>query len=213
MSTAVFFDLDGTLLEFTKPYREVIEATLNACLDRSTAALVETYNENFYEAFTAIEPEPYRHGMRAVRAEAESDVAPEALVSELYEREVAMTTVSDGARKLTESLAERHHLGVITNGLTEWQRAKLAHHDLLERFGTVVTSYEAGAHKPDSAPFELARERVDADTYVMVGDDYEADIEGGRQAGFVPVHLDRGVSGGTQVRDLGALSNLLDSLA
>ena len=213
MSTAVFFDLDGTLLEFTEPYREVIEATLHACLGRSTPTLVETYNETFYEAFVATEPEPYRHGMRAVRAEAESDVALEALVAELCEREVAMTAVNDGARTLIESLAERHHLGVITNGVPEWQRAKLAHHDLLERFEAVVTSYEAGAHKPDPAPFELARERVDADTYVMIGDDYEADMEGAKRAGFVPVHLDPEATTGTQVRDLGTLTNLLDSLA
>jgi putative hydrolase of the HAD superfamily len=54
-----------------------------------------------------------------------------------------------------------------------------------------VTAEEAGAHKPDGAPFELARERVTAEEYVMVGDDYEVDVEGARAAGFVPVHYER----------------------
>ena len=46
-------------------------------------------------------------------------------------------------------------------------------------------------HVPDGAPFELARERVTAEEYVMVGDDYEVDVEGARAAGFVPVHYER----------------------
>ncbi len=124
-----------------------------------------------------------------------------------------MTAVSDEARKLFESLAERHHLGIITNGVPEWQKSKLQHHDLLELFETVVVSYEAGAHKPDPAPFEMAKARVDADTYVMVGDDYEADIEAAREAGFIPVYLDREAVAPTQVRDPGTLWTVLDSLS
>lgn len=210
MSTAVFFDLDGTVIEFTKPYGEVIEETLTARLGHSTAKLVETYHEHFFEAFMAIEPEPYLTGMQAVCVKTSSDTAPETLVSELREREIAMTAVSDDARKLFESLAERHHLGIITNGVPEWQKAKLQYHDLLELFETVVVSYEAGAHKPDPAPFEMAKTRVDADTYVMVGDDYEADIEAARETGFVPVYLDREAVAATQVRDLGTLWTVLD---
>jgi putative hydrolase of the HAD superfamily len=213
MSTAVFFDLDGTVIEFAKPYGEVIEETLQAYLGRSTAELVETYNENFFRALMAIEPEPYLTGMQAVCSEINGDTAPETLVSGLYDREVAMTTVSDDAHDLFVSLAEHHHLGIITNGVPEWQKAKLEHHGLLERFETVVTSYEAGAHKPDSAPFEMAKERSDADTHVMVGDDYEADIEGAREAGFVPVHLNHEAVAPTQVRDLDTLGTVLDSFA
>lgn len=213
MSTAVFFDLDGTVVEFTKPYGEVIEGALRACLGQSTSELVETYTEHFFEALMAIEPEPYLTGMQAVCMKANSDIAPETLVSELHDREMAMTTVGDDARALFESLAERHHLGIITNGVPEWQKAKLQHHGLLEHFETVIVSYEVGAHKPDPAPFEMAKARVDADTYVMVGDDYEADIEAAREAGFVPVYLDREAVATTQVRDLGTLWTVLDSLA
>ena len=213
MSTSVFFDLDGTILEFTKPYGEIIGETFRVCLGGSTPELIETYNENFFEALLAIEPKPYLNGMRAVRAKIDRDTAPETLVSELRDREIAMTTVRDTARELLESLAERHHLGIITNGVTEWQKTKLKHHGLLERFETVVTSYEVGAHKPDAAPFDVARERSDADTPVMIGDDYEADIEGAREAGFVPVHLDREAVAAMQVRDLDTLGTVLNAFA
>lgn len=69
------------------------------------------------------------------------------------------------------------------------------------------------AHKPDSAPFEMAKSRADADTYVMLGDDYEADIVGAREAGFVPIYLDSEAAAAAQIRDLGVLSTVFDVFA
>ncbi|WP_276411589.1 HAD family hydrolase [Haloarcula halobia] len=87
--------------------------------------------------------------------------------------------------------------------------ASFAHHDLTDHFDVVVASYEAGAHKPDPAPFDRLRDRLPADEYVMVGDDYEADVEGARAAGFVPVHYEHEArsasdgASGDQPRDAG----------
>jgi putative hydrolase of the HAD superfamily len=215
VTTAVCFDLDGTLVEFTRPYAEVLAETFEACLGRSSSRLIEVYNERFFEVLLAVEPEPYLAGMRAVRDAADADAgvdpAPEALVAELRDREVEATAVTDGARALPDSLSD-HPLGVVTNCLPEWQRAKLRHHDLLGRFEAVVTAYEVGAHKPDPAPFEAVRERIEADRYVMIGDDYDADVEGARAAGFEAVSIDPETPAPAQVRDLDALAALLDSL-
>ena len=52
-------------------------------------------------------------------------------------------------------------------------------------FDAVVASYDVGAHKPESAPFDRLRERVAADEYVLVGD--SEDVAGARAAGFVPI--------------------------
>ena len=70
---------------------------------------------------------------------------------------------------------------------------ELEHRDLLDPFDAVVASWEAGAHKPDRAPFDLARERLVADRHAMVGDDREADVEGARAAGFEAVHAPDGI--------------------
>lgn len=82
-----------------------------------------------------------------------------------------------GTPSLLASLAERHRLGIVTNGLSEWQEAKLRHHDIADAFDAVICSYDVGAHKPDPAPFEAVRRPLDVD------------IEGAREAGFVPLHL------------------------
>jgi putative hydrolase of the HAD superfamily len=189
MSTAVCFDLDGTVVEFTDPYDAILDGTFDTALGHTEPELIETYNQAFYDAFQAFDPDPYLTGARAVCDRADADTSPDALVTTLREREFAAATVSDDTRSLLDALGGRHRLAVVTNGVSEWQRAKLRHHGLYDRFDAVVCSYEVGAHKPDSAPFEAAKTRLDAGSYVMIGDDYEADIEGARNAGFVPIHL------------------------
>lgn len=197
--TAIFFDLDGTLVQFTRPYEDVLADVFEAHLGGSSPDLIEAYDEAFFGAFGDLEPEPYRRGMEAVlevadeeEPTADANAEPAKMVATLREREYAATEFPKAARSAVEQLSEQASLGVVTNGLPAWQAGKLEHHGVVDLFDAVVTSYEAGAHKPDSAPFELARERIPADEYAMVGDDYECDVEGARAAGFVPVHFEEG---------------------
>lgn len=190
MTTAIFFDLDGTLLSFDCPYDRLLREAFERELGHTSAAMVDAYEERFAAAFEAIEADPVEAGMAAALAAERLDGDPEALASALLDAELRHSILPEGTVESLDALAESNRLGVLTNGVTDWQRAKLDHHGLLARFETVVCSYEIGAHKPDAAPFAAARERIDAETYVMVGDDYEADIEGARAAGFVPVRVE-----------------------
>lgn len=189
MTTAIFFDCDGTLVRFERSYadllRDVFEAELGNAPDRYLGA----YDEGFSAAFESLEPDPVRRGMEAVIEEADTEGDPDTMVAALQAAEHEYTTVPDGAHASLEALGETERLGVLTNGVGDWQREKLAAHDLLPYFETVVSSYDVGAHKPDPAPFEEARQRIDAEQYVMVGDS-DSDIEGARNAGFVPVRVE-----------------------
>jgi|AntRauTorcE11898_2_1112593.scaffolds.fasta_scaffold26802_3 putative hydrolase of the HAD superfamily len=190
MTTAIYFDLDETLLRFERSYGEILTEVFETELGHVSEGMLGTYDETFFAAFDALEPDPVRTGMDAVLTEAGIDGDPDALAEALLTVEKDATTVPDGTHESLEALGESNRLAVITNGVGDWQQAKLAHHDLLDYFETVVTSYDVGAHKPDSAPFEEAKRRVEAAEYVMVGDDDEADVEGGRAAGFVPVRIE-----------------------
>ena len=191
MTTALCFDLDGTLVHRTESYDEVTRATLADHGIDPDEALVGTARETFWRALEAMEPDPFEQAMATVLEQSGEEGDPAAMVETLREHAYATTAVPDGARESLDSLGSGDDsLAVVTNGVTDWQVGKLEHHDLTDHFEAVVTSYEAGAHKPDSAPFDLLRERVPADEYVMVGDDYEADVEGARAAGFVPIHYE-----------------------
>ena len=191
-AVAVWFDLDGTLLRLDCPYEAVLREAFGRYFDAETVdRVVEAYD--FLDRFREFETDPVRAAMAGVvREVGETGTDPSALVDALREVEYAAMHVPAGTREALADIGAP--LGVLTNGLSAWQRGKLAHHDLLQPFDAVVASYEAGAHKPDAGPFDLARERLAADRHVMVGDDYEADVEGARAAGFDAAHAPGGIA-------------------
>ena len=193
--TTICFDLDDTLVHYPEPYENIVRRTVEAHGIEYTDELRAVSKDAFYTAFEALEPEPHRRSMAAVVEAAGADADLDALVGTLRATEYASTTVPDAARDSLPGLAADNRLAVVTNGPRDWQVGKLDHHGLTDLFDLVVASYEVGAHKPDSAPFDRVREELPAEEYVMVGNEYESDVEGARSAGFVPVHYETGDGG------------------
>ena len=175
---AIFFDLDGTLLHFTRDYGDVLADAIRSVEGDVPAGALDAYDEAFFEGFAACEPEPVRRAFEGIGSD------PDALVDALLEHEIGMCRPPDGADADLARLAGDYRLGVLTNGVPEWQRAKLEAAGLLDHFEVVVASYEVGSHKPDREPFGFAEERLPAEKYAMVGDS-DADVEGARNAGWV----------------------------
>ncbi len=96
---------------------------------------------------------------------------------------------------LLETLAPAFKLGVVTNGVPDLQRDKLAGSGLADRFMAVAISGEVDSGKPEKQIFERvcgALGVAPADC-VMVGDNPERDIAGARHAGMRSVLVDRGL--------------------
>ncbi|MBL8626144.1 MAG: YjjG family noncanonical pyrimidine nucleotidase [Myxococcales bacterium] len=94
-----------------------------------------------------------------------------------------------GAREVLAALAARADLalGLVTNGLSEVQRARIARLELDAYFDAIVVSSEVGVAKPAPAIFDVAFAQL-ADppraSAVMVGDSLTSDLRGGRAAGI-----------------------------
>lgn len=203
--TAIFFDLDGTLARLEGSHDELAAATMETHLDDASAAVVDAYQEAFLAAFRDLEPAPYRAGMAAAAdAAGVADPDLDAMVATQREAEFDALAVDPAVPDSLARLDEDAALGVLTNGVDDWQRAKLAHVGLADQFDAVVTSYEAGAHKPAAEIFALAEERLPADEYAMVGDS-DADVEGARAAGWVPIRYEDDDAGPPFWETVGAL--------
>ncbi|MFJ7589563.1 HAD family hydrolase [Streptomyces sp. NPDC097617] len=87
---------------------------------------------------------------------------------------------------------EGWRLGVITNGDPAAQRLKLRSARLADLFEAVVISGEYGIRKPDADLFRIALDALDTSSAVMVGDDLDADVRGGSQAGLRTVWVSGG---------------------
>jgi len=121
----------------------------------------------------------------------------------------------DAAPALTELRAEGIRTGVLTNGATVQQTAKLAAIGLAELAGPIVTAEELGVAKPHAEAFATTCQRLGAAAHqvLYVGDNHTTDILGARAAGLAAVHLDRTGAGPldepARITTLGHLRGLL----
>jgi putative hydrolase of the HAD superfamily len=99
-----------------------------------------------------------------------------------------------GARELLDYLKGLGcRLHICSNGFHEIQYRKLRACGLYDYFDTVILSEDAGANKPSKKFFNYAFEMsgAKAETTLMIGDNYIADIEGAMDAGMDTILYNR----------------------
>jgi putative hydrolase of the HAD superfamily len=96
------------------------------------------------------------------------------------------TALVEGAREVLEYLHGKYELHIITNGFEEVQHVKLREAGIGHYFRNVITSERVGRRKPDPKIFEFALRtaKAYAAESLMIGDDYEVDIQGAENAGI-----------------------------
>lgn len=128
-------------------------------------------------------------------------------------------TPIDGAMSLLRALKGKTRLGIITNGFTELQQARLKRMGLRDHFDCLVISEEVGFAKPHKGIFDHtlsimgnpSRKQV-----LMVGDNPYSDILGGINAGLDTCWLNihnkpapEGISPQYEVSSLSELEEML----
>ncbi len=96
----------------------------------------------------------------------------------------------DFAEHVLKQLKEKgYKVGLITNGTAELQYKKLQKLELTDLFDEIIVSGETPYEKPDKRIFLMMAEKMGLrpDEMLYIGDHPLNDIEGSRNAGFVPV--------------------------
>ena len=108
--------------------------------------------------------------------------------SSTYLRHLARQShLVDGALEVVDALRASRRVAVITNGLPDVQRPRLAASALAGKVAPVVISDEVGVAKPDPAIFRIALERMGhpaPSEVLVIGDSLSSDIAGGAAAGI-----------------------------
>ncbi|MCU4754456.1 HAD family hydrolase [Halobacteria archaeon AArc-curdl1] len=188
MTTAVYFDLDGTLCTYTQGFERQFEAAVNP-YGEPTERAYAIYVEALFDALDRCAETPYRQAYEAVVEGTSLEADPAVLAREQCQVELEATAVSSETKRVVERVGNSWPTGILTNGDGRQQRAKIDRHGLDELVATVIVSNEIGARKPEPTIFETARERLPAANYVYVGDTYDEDIVGAREAGFRTVYV------------------------
>jgi FMN phosphatase YigB (HAD superfamily) len=182
-----FFDLDDTLVDSASALRAwsfdfVTEYGLKDGEDISRELCVAINNGLTWHDFVA-----------NARIWYGITTEPDALlrwVADVYSSKFTLDgAAASGLTRLREAGLR---IGIVTNGATLVQAAKIARTGLGDYVDVVVDAEEAGFSKPDRRIFEVAAARLDVELGLdgwMVGNDLEKDVGGGLAAGLQTIWL------------------------
>jgi putative hydrolase of the HAD superfamily len=225
----IFFDLDRTLWDFDSSanmafteifdkYR-LFEKGIESVKEFQRAYNI--HNEQLWELYRngKIKKEILRN-LRFQLTLADFGIVDEELVGKIGDDYLAISPLKvslfPNAHETLQYLQEKYTLHLITNGFSEVQFIKLKASGLEKYFSEVITSEDAGVKKPDVRIFEysLQKSGAKAAESLMIGDDYEVDVLGAKNAGmeqvlFDPLKVYKKNGSTFYINDLGELKGFL----
>lgn len=186
MIRALFFDLDGTLIDLRGPWLRCVEGFMMSrqrvlSPEARAGLLGEIANEG---------ESPYldRRLLARVIAQEYPDLgmSPAGIAAELAARLPGCIEPKPAVVEMLGELSGRYKTAIVSNGSRRVQRAKIERAGLKGAVGRVFLSGEMGVRKPDPAIFRRALEwaEVVAGEALIVGDHPYEDIRGGQRAGL-----------------------------
>ena len=213
----VFFDLDRTLMDFERAETSGINAVFNLYRDEISMtqadflAAWKKWAQVFFDRYSAGELTFDQQRRMRVAKVFELNGSPIhderelerrfTLYWQTYEKDY---TLFDDAQEVLKVLHEKGMpMGIITNGDSKNQRAKLERAGITHLFDPVVVSSEVGFSKPDVRIFWKALKEADCtpSTSLYIGDSFEHDIEPARKIGMNCLHLVRNRKESLQIQN------------
>jgi pyrimidine 5'-nucleotidase len=228
---AVLFDLDDTLfdhrgasqsaLKIVQAEHECFAAWSFDALERVHSRVLEETHADVLAGTKTVDAarlERFRRVFRLAGVEM-NDNALESTAMSYRRTYLEHRRPVAGARALLAALKPRVRIAIVSNNVRDEQEGKLALFGFEPFIDELIVSAEVGISKPDAAIFRIALDRlgVTAQSAVMVGDSWTADIDGARAAGiraiwFNPTRQRRPVADDS-VEELHAFEPLADVMA
>lgn len=189
---AIYFDLDDTLLDRSKAVDKIFIIILEKCYgdinDEMKSKMLSSFKEydkknygendkrNVLESLFNEFPPKYR--------------LPSNSIQEFWNKYFPQCfTVNQNIIDVINVIKKKAKVGIITNGSTKRQKAKIINAHLNNCFEEIFISEEVGFSKPDKRIFELALKQLNMvpEDVLFVGDDIEKDIGGCQKANMIGV--------------------------
>ncbi len=199
--TDIFFDLDHTLWDFERnsalTYQQLFEDFEVEVPLEEFLAFYAPLNLEFWKAYREgrISKEKLRYERLKTVFDrmgiGVSDTQINHLSLAYIENLSTHTHLIPHCLETLQYLSKTYKMHIITNGFEEVQARKLKNSGIHHYFSEVIDADRAGVKKPDPRIFKMAVEvtGIRPETGVMIGDNFEADIQGARAVGLQALHF------------------------
>jgi len=212
---AVVFDVDNTLVDFSKFKNASVDAAIDAMIDAGldlTPQQARARIDQIYEDKGIEFQQVFDEFLQDVLGHVDYRILANGIIAYRRAREGVLVTYPHTKIALLRLARMGLRLGVVSDAprLQAWMR--LASLGMVNYFDAVVTFDDTGKRKPAPEPFQKALEMLDVEPReaVMVGDWAERDIVGAREIGMYTVFARYGDEFGT--KNSGADTDINDIL-
>lgn len=191
MIKAIIFDLDNTLIDRQKAFKEMLERKFHILFDdeeliqKMINDILKWDNNGTVERINVFKKWAEVYHI--------TKITPEQLDKEWSNESGSVAFLFDDVRDTLKELKKKYKIAVLTNGNASSQRRKLNTINIYDLLDYSLVSSEYGVRKPDKKIFEYTAKQLDLKTEECsyVGDNYKIDILGSRNAGMLPVFISR----------------------
>ncbi|MBL7944221.1 MAG: YjjG family noncanonical pyrimidine nucleotidase [Flavobacteriales bacterium] len=195
----LFFDLDGTLWDLWENSRAALTTMFTAypaLTDRTDQFenFFSHYHRHNHHLWMLLRQNKVKKDELRVRrfrlafADTHIDCEPwvEKFADDFMQLCPRQGKLVPGAKALLEQLNGKYPMHIVSNGFPEVQSIKMETSGIAQYFSEVILSEHIGVSKPHPDIFQYALDaaRTQRNTSLMIGDDWEADIVGAREAGM-----------------------------
>jgi HAD superfamily hydrolase (TIGR01549 family) len=170
---------------------QVRNTVLRSVFTRYTTAIQEIFEDAPYRTATDIVYKALEDSILEIDMHIDPSLLEQA-VRRFKNLHLEMSTPENGAVEVLETLKNRKkRLGVLTNSFAGHATIILTNLELIQYFSSIVDCGDVNAYKPMRAPFEKTLRDLDTDVSkaLYVGDEYYADMVGGKSVGMTTVWI------------------------
>lgn len=190
---AVLFDLDYTLFDSEASEQEALEKTFLASGIEPHEVILRMYRKINHALWKSLEREEITLSRLRVKrfedllAQSKLDADPLTLADDYTTNLGFCGHFYPQAKATLQQVGDKTKVGLITNGVSQTQRSRLALHDFEKYFDAIVVSGEFEIAKPNPAIFQEALRLLaikPGGRVLMVGDSLSSDMAGANLSGL-----------------------------
>lgn len=198
----LLFDADNTLLDFDEAEKQALMGTLSLCPLGFSEEVYERYHIiNDIEWKKLERKETTREKLRIerfVKLFNEYGLDGEALgnkAADIYTEQLSTQgQLMSNAEEVLKNLSEKYDCYIVTNGITDVQKARISTTPLEKYIKYSFISQKMGSEKPSAAFFEKVFDFIgdsDISNYLIIGDSLSSDIAGAHTVGMDSVWISK----------------------